>query len=1823
MKRKAWKKFLAGFLAAVCLPISSLSVPVKGQAADQSQVSVEKDGSKITIGNGYISREFSTENSKLKTTKITNKRTGDSDTVFTPADGSEEFKIRIAKVVSGIDREGWTATADSYQKPTGDTDGNAPNLIDGNLASIWHTKYNDNDGGEGRTSFPYNVIFTLGKSTTFQCFSYTPRQDNATNGNIKGYELYYSTSTETLGVDDAGWNLLAQGNFTYNEKNTIYVNLDNPCTATQLKLKATSSNNGANFAGGAEFNLHEKPVNAEEMSNGVREFASSALTLSGEPVVEETQATINGVDKTGQKITFNFEPYTFKDVEYTISEVIVMYNGDHFMRKYMEISVPEDKKKNAVIDYIDLESLKTNSSDATWTIPTNAGGIVQMNRFKANLGQPIYIQGMFFGCEFPAADNEIVDRTGYMRYYTGKSFDRMEKDSQLTQDGKYVTWQTVAGAARSTDNAVIQADFFEYIKSIATPSEFRIQYNSWFDNMMLINDENILDSFIEIDRELNQAEVRPLDSYVVDDGWVNYNNTSVVDAARAGTTLNQSGFWEFNSKFPEGLTPSSELVHKFGSNFGVWVGPRGGYNFYGSLADILVKSGKGSKAGGSIDVADRVYVENFTKMATDWMKEYGVNYWKWDGFADGGQYGAFAAADGVPGYANRHMTGGYEHMYHVTDLWEAWIDLMEAVRRCEKENNIKNLWISLTCYVNPSPWYLQWANSVWIQCTADQADAGGSNSKMDKQMTYRDAVYYDFLKNHQFQFPLSNIYNHDPVYGKEGTGMVKTSATDEQFKNYLYMLATRGTAFWELYFSDSIMTDGKYEVTGEFLEWAEENYHMLKNSKMFGASPNTGTVLGGSSNGVQNAYGYSCFDGTDGIISFRNSALTNKSVTITFDETLGVPENAGTLKYHMEHSHNLTEGTPTTGELVYGQEYTMTLKPDEVRILRVSKEGDTTAPEFVRAYSDGANEITVKFNEKVNAGTFKVNGSSVAGVEASADSRTFRLTARDGALTDNSTVTVTAEGLHDLAGNAMQKNSISFTYHQNNTVVKNAGMVTVSKRIKMAQDSLKGNNGFTVTAEIYTESTGAVLSQGTEYEIGINEDGTAYFTFNGATAVSKAIVNDGEGHKITAVKENNGMLKIYVDGQLEGAGYKEGNRYYEVKAADVVVGNDDFTGVVNARVADIANGYDVIEEESVVEVITPSDEQNWAAGKTVTAKWTADGSNAENNSSSRPMSMAVDGTKNTNNYGEFGSDNKADSAYMEVDLEEVKSVSKINLYRYWQDSRVYGGTVIMLSKTADFADKTIVYNSDAENFHQLGAGTDETYAESSSGKSIVLSEPVDARYVRVYMHGKADGTGKTNHVVELEVIGTQTVGPADYTMVDEAVSMAGAMTKSDYKNFSAVDAAIAAVEREKDATEQVAVNAMAAAIYKAISALEEVPAKKLDSALTSAREKNLDGYTEESVAEYESILDEAEEVLQNSASTEQDYTDALAKIKEAKNKLVAKVPDEIKVLRGEIADILSEAGEYTDASAYTQESWDAFQKAKTDAQEALDNPESTKAELEKARDDLRTAIDNLTASGPDKPNPENPNPENPDGTETVKKELGSVLGQAAAYKDASKYTPESWAAFQKALKDAQSVANNAASTKAEIEKARDTLKTAISALKPAVPTGQEPVEDGKVYSSGKYWYRVTSVAKKTVEVTGIKDPKITKITVYNNVTFDKQRYKVTSVAASAFKNNKKATSATIGTNVEKIGNSAFEGCVKLKKVTIKGKKLTQIGSKAFAGCKKLKSITIKSKKLKKVGKNAFKGIYKKAVIKVPSAKLKAYKKLLAKKGQSKTVKIKK
>ena len=77
-------------------------------------------------------------------------------------------------------------------------------------------------------------------------------------------------------------------------------------------------------------------------------------------------------------------------------------------------------------------------------------------------------------------------------------------------------------------------------------------------------------------------------------------------------------------------------------------------------------------------------------------------------------------------------------------------------------------------------------------------------------------------------------------------------------------------------------------------------------------------------------------------------------------------------------------------------------------------------------------------------------------------------------------------------------------------------------------------------------------------------------------------------------------------------------------------------------------------------------------------------------------------------------------------------------------------------------------------------------------------------------------------VIEDAIAALQYKG-ADYTKVDEAIAKANALNKDNYKDFSGVEAAVKAVVRDKNITEQSEVDAMAKAIEDAIAALEQKP----------------------------------------------------------------------------------------------------------------------------------------------------------------------------------------------------------------------------------------------------------------------------------------------------------------------------------------------------------------------------------------------------------------
>lgn len=143
------------------------------------------------------------------------------------------------------------------------------------------------------------------------------------------------------------------------------------------------------------------------------------------------------------------------------------------------------------------------------------------------------------------------------------------------------------------------------------------------------------------------------------------------------------------------------------------------------------------------------------------------------------------------------------------------------------------------------------------------------------------------------------------------------------------------------------------------------------------------------------------------------------------------------------------------------------------------------------------------------------------------------------------------------------------------------------------------------------------------------------------------------------------------------------------------------------------------------------------------------------------------------------------------------------------------------------------------------------------------------------------------------------------------------------------------------------------------------------------------------------------------------------------------------------------------------------------------------------------------------------------------------------------------------------------------------------------------LKKSKTYTVGKYKYKITklSEAKGEVSIAAPVSKKMKQVKVPAQIKLKGVTFKVTSITKKAFKNSKKLSMVTIGTNIAQIGESAFNGCIKLKK------------------------IVIRSKELSKIGKRAFKGISKKARIKVAKKCVNKYKKMFKGKGQLKSVKI--
>lgn len=1500
------------------LPLSSMQVKASESDVVKQQkgiVSLTKKENKYTFGNEYITRTFSLTDGKLKTENVTNYRTGETPTVLTPA-SSEEFVIKtLPKEIEGKSKV-------NVSEKVGTGEGKISNLTDGilssNVASNFWASKNAEDHDEDT---PLSIEIAFGSNKEIRKFRYVPRYDNGAKWNCTG--RVEESEISYFDENDKTWKKIENNPYQMNAEGETVIDFEKTINTSKIKFTATKTyhwqdgtqnrpDNRNKVMSASEIDVldaNDKSVLDRSRKENAKILKSSDFEVAGEPKFTEDEAI--------KTLTFDFKPKEVGGVEYTIKEVLTFKDGDSFMRKHLEISVPEQDAEAAKIDYIDLENMDFAAADTKggigdktanyWTIPElqNNPDMANMKGDYLELGQPYYVGAMYWGSEFPQTENKIRDnsetskKNGFIRYHYGKS---LAVDTQFTeynnyngangQSGKMVTWDAVVGAARSTDYLVVQSDFYEYIETIATPTEFRQQFNSWYDNMKNITAENIKNSFFEVEKGFTQHGVNPLDSYVVDDGWINYNS-----------------FWDFDrspSKFPNELYDSSLQVQQFGSNFGLWLGPRGGYGTEGIISQWIQNNGFGSRnpqSGNDINISDSRYLNKLVKdIFLNYQEKFDINYWKLDGML-------LNPATAETPY---HVTGN--PFYTISETYERWTDMFEDMRA---QRGDKDLWLNMTSYANPSPWHVQWVNSVWMQNTGDS----GFNYKFDStdqeaMLTYRDGDYYDFFNENQWQLPNKYFYNHDPVYAKTAHsapgGKHPISYTDEELREHLYMLGTRGTAFWEYYYSPSMFDDDKWDVNAEAAKWIEDNFDILQKSKMFGGNPETGEV-----------YGYSCWNGDEGIVSIRNPKNEKQTYTLKYDRLVGV--NEGMKNVYGKVVVGDIDKYQTDEPLSYGKEITFTLEPKEVLIMQYGEKDSASA--MVQSLHGKGKVVEVEFNETIRepkVDNFKVVDNKVEKVKLKEDLRTVELTLEK-ELKDASTIEVKVDGVKDVSGNTSSLSAVNDYYEKDvlNSIVNR--QLNGEEIHKGASFSVDGSGGFSVVGTIETSSKGVELvRQENAYTVGIDAEGYLTFSLNDVKATSKYIkktrqddgsvtsetkglIADGKKHHFAAVKEVNGMLKLYIDGELVGSAYDKANANLAIEKGNLVFAKGLEGKTSYITVLDDALAFDEVSDYVDEKDITGNVMARSLNDQISVSAFDVTENKPVSEKSDRPFSHLNDGNKDyRNNYLELTdtSDGKRHSRYVEIDLGSECDLTKLHLTRY-ADNRTYGPTVIVLSKDKDFKEKTIVYNSDKDgSVHNLGKGTDELYSETTAGKTITLKETVSARYIRIYVNGN-NGGASSDHIVEFEAYGTKKGRPADsifridYSRLDTLVNeeLSATYTTSSIKAYekAAKDVLQQAEEllKNKDAISDEEVENLILEIDTHRAVLEKrADVTKANELLDSLALLNKDDYTKDSWKVFESARKDLETAVKDTSDINEEQMGQFMKaLEDAKANLVKVGPE--------------------------------------------------------------------------------------------------------------------------------------------------------------------------------------------------------------------------------------------------------------------------------------------------------------------------------------------
>lgn len=486
-----------------------------------------------------------------------------------------------------------------------------------------------------------------------------------------------------------------------------------------------------------------------------------------------------------------------------------------------------------------------------WPRRSSLSGMTSILK-TGGFGQPVALLfgdgGAFFGLEYPTSENVLQrSASGSLELKCGQVMG--EKIGSSWVESEWV----VEGLS---PNSQVKQWFWKYLDKIrAAPLEPYLLYNSWYDlrapvmvqdPLRSLTEANILRTIASFRRRMVEQRRLKLDAFVLDDGWDVYQSDWVLNP----------------EQFPNGLAPVATALHHMGSRLGIWIGPTGGYSHRDWRIDWMKANGY-EMVGDQLCVAGKKYRALLKERVIDLVRNHGVRYFKWDGIQ-------FSCSELDHGHL--------PDVYSRRAVMESVIDLCHTARA---EN--PDVFLNITSGTWLSPWWLKYANTIWMQ----GSDYGYANvpsiSQRDRAMTYRDTILYDGLLEKKFWFPIANLMTHGIIKGHLQMLGGEAEPLDKFTDNALLYFA-RGISMAELYISPDVLSDAEWDALAMSIRWAENRFPVLDSTEMVGGNPEE-----------RNPYGFVHFEGNHGIIAARNPFMEPKVLKVGLGPCMGVDPSATDL----------------------------------------------------------------------------------------------------------------------------------------------------------------------------------------------------------------------------------------------------------------------------------------------------------------------------------------------------------------------------------------------------------------------------------------------------------------------------------------------------------------------------------------------------------------------------------------------------------------------------------------------------------------------------------------------------------------------------------------------------------------------------------------------------------------------------------------------------------------------------------------------------------------------------------------------------------------